>query len=470
MALRDARGEPLSTDNQTAVDHSETALGLFHGFFGDPVAAIDAAIEADPDFVFGHCVRAGMHLVSSEKGAVPEIRASLEAAEALAHRANDRERGHMAAIRAWLDGEFARSVEHYSAVLVDHPRDLAASQFAHLSDFLLGQSSMLRDRVARVLPHWSESDPDYGYLLGMHAFGLEEMGDYARAEESGKRAVALNPKDTWAIHAVGHVMEMQGRLEEGVAWFSERSDDWSPDNGFAFHNWWHLSLYLLDLGLTDQVLDLYDRHIRAEPSEVAMEMVDAAALLWRLHLKGVDVGGRWKELADIYETVAEDAYYAFNDLHAMMAFVGDDRRGAASKLLAAMEWRIAAGGTNAMMTRDVGLPTTKAIQAFGHGDYGTTVELLLPVRQIAHRFGGSHAQRDVLNLTLIEAALRDGQGRLARMLLSERLDLKPTCPFNWTQSARALDMVGAKEAATEARTKAGALATGANAAIAKRAA
>ncbi len=248
-------------------------------------------------------------------------------------------------------------------------------------------------------------------------------------------------------------MEMQGRLPEGVDWLSGRTGDWAPDNMFAFHNWWHLALYHLDLGDTATVLRLYDEAIRPLPSPVALETLDATALLWRLHLRGVDGGGRWADLAETWAPMAEDGYYAFNDMHAMMAFVATGRDGDADRLLAAQARRAAAGGTNATMTAEVGLPVCRALRAFAAGDYGTAVGLLAPVRAVAHRFGGSHAQRDVLALTLVEAALRGGQADLARSLAAERTEAKPGSPFNWRLTARALRLAGDEAGAGEAEAR-----------------
>ncbi|MEM7223784.1 MAG: tetratricopeptide repeat protein [Pseudomonadota bacterium] len=459
MPLTDCRGVPVSTDNATALAALEEAHDLFLGYFNDPLAPVEEALAEDPSFVMGHCYRAGLHVISSEKGAVPELAKSVEAAEALSATANERERGHMAAARAWLAGDYHRAAALYGEVLVKYPHDLIALQIGHQCDFLLGQSSMLRDRVSWVLPQWSESQPGYGYLLGMHAFGLEEMGDYGRAEQAGRRAVEICPGDTWAIHAVAHVLEMQGRLEEGVEWLAGRSDDWSPDNGFAFHNWWHLALYHLDLGQVDRVLELYDQSIHPAPTEVALELVDAVSLLWRLRLRGIDVGNRWTELADTYEPVAEDGYYAFNDMHAMMCFTADERPAAADRLLQCLERTAGGTDSNAMMTREVGLPVARAIKAFARGDYGTCVSLLLPVRALAHRFGGSHAQRDVIQQTLIEATLRDGNGALGRALANERTQLKPTSAFNWSSTARAASLLGDGAGAERATARAHALQT-----------
>ncbi|MGY2485314.1 tetratricopeptide repeat protein [Cupriavidus sp. CP313] len=428
MALTDSRDLAVSTQNARSVEQYETALQLLNGYYGDPLAAIDTALAADPDFAMGHALRAALMVTSGDGTAEPMLRQSVEAGEALYGRANDRERRHIAAARAWLDGEFERSVRLYGDIVIDYPRDLLAIQTAHLEDFLLGQSSMLRDRVAQALPHWDAGMPGYGYLLGMHAFGLEETQLYGRAEESGRRALELNPRDPWAVHAVAHVMEMQGRLADGIAWLDGRRDDWSDDNMLAVHNWWHLALLQLEEGRTDEVLALYDRYIKRPAPAIALDLVDASALLWRLHLRGVDVGGRWQPVADDWLGRGAAGYYAFNDVHAVMASLGAHRPAAADQVRAALERAALGNGTNAMMSRDVGLPVADALIAFDQGDYTTAIDLLMPVRLIAHRFGGSHAQRDFISLTLLEAALRGGRSNLAIALTAERAALKPMSP------------------------------------------
>jgi tetratricopeptide (TPR) repeat protein len=454
MTIYDSRGIAVSTNSRKSLERYEHAVELLHSYFNDPLAVIDEAITEDPEFVMGHCFRAGLLTTTTDKAVEPMLRESVLAGEALSSKANDRERRHIGAARAWLDGDFSRAVELYGSIVIDYPRDSLAIQLAHLGDFYLGQSSQLRDRIARTLSDWDESVPGYGYVLGMHAFGLEEMGDYGRAEQRGRHALELNRRDPWAVHAVAHVLEMQGRLDDGVNWMTSRTDDWAPDNGFAFHNWWHLALYHLDLGQHDRVLEIYDTGIRPKPSDIPLEMLDATALLWRLYLRDVDVGDRWAELADAWEKRVEDAYYVFNDMHAMMSFVASGREAAARWLLDLLVRRLESGGTNQMMTREVGLPVCRAIHAFGRGNYRMVTDELMPVRPIAHRFGGSHAQRDVLSLTLIEAAIRGKNTALTRALASERVELKPTSPFNWSLTARARELAGDVAGASAARAKA----------------
>ena len=310
-------------------------------------------------------------------------------------------------------------------VALAHPRDLLALQVGHQIDFFTGRSRMLRDRIARALPHWDAQVPGYHALLGMHAFGLEECGDYAHAEARGRRAVELERRDGWAWHAVAHVLEMQDRRPEGIAWLGSDSDAWSRESFFCVHNWWHLALFHLDHGDVAAALALFDGPIHGARSQVILDLLDASSLLWRLHLLGVEVGARWQTLADAWEPLAGAANYAFNDAHAMMAFVGAGRAERARALLEAQAGAAARRDDNAAFTREVGAAVTRAIQAFGEGAYAETVSRLRPVREIAHRFGGSHAQRDVLDRTLLEAARRSGELALARGLEAERAALRP---------------------------------------------
>ena len=458
--LTDARGCPTSAPSSVSLQQYEQALELSASYQLDPLATIQKAIDTDPTFAMGHALRAGLAVMATDRGAVPMLQESVEAIEALGRRAVDRERAHAAAARAWLEGDFAGAIHRYGDILLDYPQDLLALQVAHVGDFFLGASSMLRDRVAQVLPTWDSSMPGYGYVLGMYAFGLEETALYSRAEDIGRRALDTNRRDAWAVHAVTHVMEMQGRLRDGIEWLTTRENDWSVNNGFAFHNWWHLALFNLESGNYARVLELYDQRIRATASEIPLEMIDATALLWRLELRSASVGDRWQKLAASWEPLAEHSYYAFNDAHAVMAFAAAGRSELVQRTIAAMERKAAGSDTNAMMTRDVGLPLARAVAAFAAGRYGDTIALLQPIRTIANRFGGSHAQRDLIHLTLVEASLRARHNRLARALIAERTQLKPSSPFNWQLTARSMDLNGDTAGAAralesaEARTKA----------------
>ncbi len=435
MPLDDVHGLPHSGAGEKALAAYAAGLDQFRCFVGDPVASADAALADAPDFVMAHVLKGYLYGLSSERAGLEMARQCHASAAALP--ATAREKGHLAALDLIARGRLLEAGRVLEDVSIEHPRDALALQAGHQIDFFTGNARMLRDRIARALPAWDAAMPGYHALLGMHAFGLEETGDYARAEASGRRAVELDQRDGWARHAVAHVMEMQSRQNDGVAWLGETSHVWSDDSFLKTHNWWHLALFHYELGGADAVLALFDGPIFGERSPLALNLVDAASLLWRLTLAGIDVGARWEAVADGWMPFASSANSAFNDAHAMMAFVGAGRRGPQQTLLAAQLEALGAEDDNAVHTRDIGRPVALAIQAFGEGRYGETTRLLRPVLSIAHRFGGSHAQRDVLDLTLIEAALRGGQTALAAALVAERRDARPASPLSQLFTKRA---------------------------------
>jgi tetratricopeptide (TPR) repeat protein len=437
MSHSDNRGNPLSYGSQAAIDRLDRAIGLLHAYQADPLAEVDGVIADHPDFALAYGFRAGALATATDKAFEPELRKSVAGGERLVAKANERERGYIAAGRAWLDGDWERAIELWGCVSIAYPHDLLALQFAHLGDFSLGYSHMLRDRVARVLPHWNRDMPGYGFIAGMYAFGLEESGDYAQAEERGREAVSLNPQDGWSVHAVTHVLEMQGRAREGADFLGASSGAWAPNSMFAYHLWWHKALYHLDDNNAAAALQLYDQNISAGGFGQALELVDGSSLLWRLALLGHDVGARWQDLADRWATRLDHAFYAFNDLHAMMTFVGAGRGDAQQQLIAAARRAAAASGTNALMSREIGLPACQGLAAFGRGDYAQAIELLRPLRAKAVRLGGSHAQRDVFSWTLTEAATRAGKRALADAFVAERLASKPHSPLNRAWAVRA---------------------------------
>ena len=421
MPLTDAAGLPLSGATPAALDHLESALHQLRCFIGDPVASVDAALDASPEMTMGHVLRAWLHLLGTEPDGLPVARESHRLAQALPM--NARERAHVAAIGHLLQGRWRAAGRVLEDLSIDTPLDALALQAGHQIDFFTGDSRLLHDRIARALPAWSPAVPGYHAVLGMLAFGLEETGRYARAERLGRRSVELEPRDGWGQHAVAHVLEMQGRRAEGVAWMRKNQASWADDSFFAVHNWWHLALFHLGLDQVDEVLALLDGPITGSGSAVVLDMIDASALMWRLQLRGVDLGDRWHALAERWLSQAGSGHYAFNDLHAMMAFVGSGRPAAAAgaaTLVQAQARALAGSGDNVQFTQEVGQAATAAIQAFGAGQHAQVVQLLRPIRSQAHRFGGSHAQRDLIDLTLIEAAHRSGQTALWQALLHER--------------------------------------------------
>jgi hypothetical protein len=426
----DLHGHALTGATDAATVHYEKALSELQCYRGDPISEVDAAISAAPGFVMAHALKGWLNLLGTEPETIPTARqCHANAVAAAKSGATSRETGHMAAIDEMSRGCFLKAGRIMEDVTIEYPRDALGLLAGHQIDFFTGQSRLLRDRIARALPSWNKDVPGFHSILGMHAFGLEETGDYVRAESEGRRGVDLEHRDGWSQHAVAHVLEMQGRHEEGVRWMESNREGWTGDSFLQVHNWWHLALYKLDISDFDAVLKLYDEQIGGHHAVAVMDKVDASALLWRLFLRGADVGDRFQDLANRWTSIATAGNYAFNDIHAVMAFVCAGRSEMSQAVLAAQNEAVRRDNDNAIATRDVGRPVTEALIAFGKGDYRATLDHLRPVRNSAWRFGGSHAQRDVIDLTMIESAFRLGDRPLAAALAAERLEAKHESPL-----------------------------------------
>jgi hypothetical protein len=218
---------------------------------------------------------------------------------------------------------------------------------------------------------------------------------------------------------------MQGRVAEGIHWLTEETSHWQQNNALAIHNHWHLALMHLSNRDEAAALALYDRAIAPGPAAMALDLVDASGLLWRLGLRGVDVAGRWEALAARWQAQAAWGWSVFNDTHALLAFVGAGKASRIAQGRAAIE----------AVAHDAPLPwwneagaLCEAVTAFGRGDYARCAQLLLPLLPIAHGFGGSQAQRSLIFLTAMEAARRAGDSALHEALASEVAMRKPA----WT--------------------------------------
>ena len=268
---------------------------------GDPAAAAQAAVTAAPRFVLAQVYLAYLNLYGTTAAGVAaaqRIVAELDEAAAAGQRPlPEREALHLRAARAWAGGDWAAAARALERALVAHPRDALALKVAQDLYFFLGRRLDLRDVAGRVLARWPAGEPGWGYVQGMYAFGLEENGDYRQAQARAQAALAGNPRDVWSVHALAHVHEMEGRHTEGVAFLTATSPDWRSSY-FAVHNWWHQGLYYIELGEIGPALALYDSSVRASRSVEWLDIVDAAALLWRLALYGADLGDRAARLAD----------------------------------------------------------------------------------------------------------------------------------------------------------------------------
>lgn len=449
---RDRYGLEMSGSAE-AVGFYDRALHHLLRFQPEVVTTSEAAFAQDPTCVMARVLRAYVGVMSSEW---PDTLAAGQLVAGVAG-GNEREKAHLCAIASWVEGDLYGAGRTLESILADHPRDVLALAVGHQVDFFTGDARNLRGRIERVRSAYTRDDADEGFLDGMWAFGLEESGDYGRAEEVGLRAVEANARDVWGIHAVVHTYEMQGRVGEGIRYLEARRPDWMEGTFLNVHNAWHLAIYLLEREDHAGALAIYDEVIHHEKSAgVAMEMLDASGLLWRLYLDGVDTGSRFAALADAWAAKDPLPWYVFNDLHAVMAFVGAGRQAEAEVVVKRLaDFACGEGGSaaNRVMVRGAGLAAARALAAYGRGDDREVVEQMAPVRHHLSVFGGSHAQRDAYQRTLLASAIRGGERALACVLIDERLEARPSSVWAWSARGRQQKRAGAEALANASEAR-----------------
>jgi len=378
-------------------------------------------LAVHPGFALGHAVRGLSCLLLARAEMVAAARTAHGAARtALAdHGATPREAAFVHALGDWLDGRPTRAAARLQIVLDHYPHDALAMKLLQALHFVMGRPQAMRASVEGVLGAWTDH-PARGYLLGCHAFTLEETGDFAAAERTGRMAVALAPDDAWGLHAVAHVYDTTGQARAGLDWLASHEGAWEHCNNFRYHVWWHRALLHLDLGQSDMALAQYDAEIRVDRTDDYRDIANAASLLARLELDGVDVGQRWEELAELAEARSGDGCLAFADLHYMLALCCSGRDKAATRMIARMEADRRNQDEAERIIAQPGRDMARGLQAFARGDYALAWVHLRAGRAQLQAIGGSHAQRDVFDRIAIESALRCGAMSAAEDLLRDR--------------------------------------------------
>jgi tetratricopeptide (TPR) repeat protein len=434
--VRDALGHEVATDSAVCVAALDATTSSYLGLRMDAGQHVNAALEADPGCAMANVMKGYLTMLignASFLGAVDKRIAAAAAAAA----ATPRERAHLEALKRWRAARNTEAIAAWEAIAAEHPHDSAALRLAHFAYFWTqGDARGMRASVERALPRWPKDVPGYGFLLGMHAFACEETGDYATAERQGRAAVETNPADLWAVHAVAHVLEMQGRHAEGWRWVEANRTPLDAANNFRFHLEWHRALYLFEGGRRDELLEAYDTKVRdlaaplvqAQP-DFTTDVQNATSLLMRLELAGIDVGSRWAELADRAEKRIGDHVILFTTPHWMMALATCGRWEAADAFLAAMRKHAqSSDASEADVVARVAIPVCEGVRAHRRGEYAAAVDALFPVRDEIVRLGGSHAQRDILWQIMADAALRAGRSDQAQRIVAEVRAARPGLP------------------------------------------
>jgi tetratricopeptide (TPR) repeat protein len=449
MTAHDLHGLPLSTasaDTARAFNHAVTGYLQYRA---DAPKRLGQLIAADPEFAIGQVLRGYFHMLAFNQASVVPARDALAAASRLASGATAREGAHVAALAAWVSGDIDATLAAWEQLLDEHPLDLLAFRLHHFVAFWHGRPDLMGAQADKAMRTWTPELAGYTALLACRCFAHEELGDYATAEAAGRAAIEREPGDLWAAHGVAHVMEMQGRHAEGIAWLNALEPHWTGGNNLMHHLWWHRALYHFERREFAEALALYDRRFRdlAAPTTQAapdlyIDVQNAASMLFRLERQGVDVGDRWVELADKAQARIGDCLSAFTLPHWMMALTAAGRWEAAGRMLEAMRERSAGGGAGAALLREAAVPISEAVLARAKGDPAAACEAMRPALEKMHRLGGSHAQQDVLEQLFLDCAMRADRHDDVRLLLERVAAGRPVAPADRVGYADAVRLVG----------------------------
>ncbi len=381
-----------SADSITAFDE---ILTLYLLSKNTVMTELDSLIGKDPEMPIAHLFRSYLLKLASDPRFKHAALASLHAAQKLPM--NQREQIHSAALNAWFDGDTKKTTSLLEELLRQYPEDILALKIAHHLHFYSGNAEEMRNSIARVTNHYQADHPFFGFVLGMHSFGLEESGEYRQAEKLGRTAVELNPDDQWAAHSVAHVMQMESRFSDGVAWTSSVLPSWEKTNNFIFHVHWHQALFYLGQNDLDAALSIYDSQLTAPlKDDFYLDVCNAASLLWRIEMMGGNVGDRWQAL-QAYSTRTADDELIFCTLHYLMApaRLGDQPR-IEQALSEISQWK-QQSTTQASIVAEVGEPLAKAICDLGAGRYNEAAKQISALSPNLYKIGGSHAQRHLFD-------------------------------------------------------------------------
>lgn len=427
---QDCRGLDITAASVEAVKAYDQTIESYLGIKPEAGPNLKATLEADPNMPMAHVMKSYFFMLMATAPLKERSQKAAAVALELAKAATERERMHAEAATHWSNGRKRAAIATWEAILVGNPTDILALRLAHHGHFYEGDGQNLRDTVTRRMFAWNKDVPGYGYVKGMQAFGFEETHNYEAALRAGYEAVEINPDDAWAIHAVTHVHEMRDEAEAGINWVRKNQAGWKSSNNFRYHVLWHQMLMHLDQQQYAEVLRMYDEELWEEETDEYLDLVNDAAVLLRLELHGQDVGDRWHALAEKCKSHRTDQALAFIDVHHAISLSSANLEDAKSLLEAMESYSRSSGDDNARTTAEIGLPLARALVAHRAKDHDAVVETLLPIRYKLHLLGGSHAQRDLFSMTLINSAMASGRTNVAKMLISERMARSPKNP--WT--------------------------------------
>ncbi len=419
----DSLGNPLSIDDPRSL---ALADDFVMGFIACEARAANLVLQPVEDHSpMVQAYAATLHMFAESRDAVPNARPFIERAQAAAARATPREQRYIAAVAAWVAGDIPGAIRLHEEQARAFPRDLVSVKLGQYHCFNLGDCpGMLRLALA-ALPAAAEVP----YLHGMAAFGYEQCHLLRQAEASARHAIGMCRKEPWAHHALAHVMLTEGRLTEGLDFMREMSPTWTGLNSFMVtHNWWHLALFLIDLGRDAEALRIYDEQAWGVVKAYSQDQIGAVSLLARLELAGIDVGERWQDVAGYLAARTGDQVLPFLDLQYLYGLARAGRPEADLLLRHIEDFAGRAPEAARAAWQRVAVPAAQGLLAHARGDHAAAVEGLGQALPRLVQIGGSHAQRALCEQIHLDALLTIGSPTTlsaAQGLLQQQLNGQP---------------------------------------------
>jgi tetratricopeptide (TPR) repeat protein len=439
--LQDAQGLNISTDAPNVVE----AINRFTAqliSYGNQADVIFKAVEAEPTNVLANAYAATLCLLAETAIAPQHAAPYLQTAQAHLSTATEREILYVQAIAAWAQGDIDQALQGHERLTDRYPRDLVALLIGQYHYFYLGKNYHLLRLIEKVFPANRENH----YLYGMLAFALEQCHRLIEAETAGRQAVAMNRCDPWAHHAIAHVMETQGRFAEGIVWMESLADTWEHCGSFFCHNWWHVALFYLEKGDIPNVLELYDTHVWGRAIQTYSQChLDAISLLLRLELAGSAMGEpmreilheRWQALGRCLSDRIHDHIFPLIDVQYVYALERSGQPDQADELINSLRcYATKVHPIQQYTWATVALPTAQGMVAHAKGRWTEAIAYLEVAYPHFQTIGGSHPQRDLLQLVYLDALLQAGECILARDLLTRRVLQRGQTPVIQAQLLR----------------------------------
>ncbi len=421
----DNRGLTITTESTRAAVLLSETIDAFAARQANTGGLLQSALEEDPNGCFANAVLGWMLHGARTTALTEQALSALNAAKITAPKATRREQQYVEALEYALHGQLIMAAKVLEAVVDEHPTDLAAIVFLQSELFWLGEMVWSERVSAKFIDHWNESIPGFPALLAIRAFDLEENNRFDQAENTAKRALALNPADVWSAHALAHVMLMQNRIDEGIEWMASKAPLWADANQMQYHLAWHECLFLIERRQHEQILSIYDERIRnrqhhlcAAMPDLYIDLQNASSLLWRLSQAGVDVGNRWQPLVDVIHPRMDDMSNPFTSAHFALILAANESYSDCESLIQSMEsFSQNADHDLAGRYKRAAIPAAKAALAHHRQEHAHVIECLTPALNDLWEMGGSHAQQDIFFQLLAHSTAQIGDRKNHERLL-----------------------------------------------------